>query len=178
MSSIAIRFVSLDAAEVAVVARVVGAADRHGLQRIAGAATRLGNGALYPILTLFLLAARIENALRFTATAAMSLLVAFTIYPALKRYLGRARPCDYDPSLARGAEPMDQYSCPSGHAMTAAAFAVPLLFAAPSAAPLAFAVCAIMSWSRVALGHHYVSDVLAGTILGAGIATVVGAMVF
>ena len=113
MSSIALRFVSLDAAEVAVVARVVAASDRHGLQRIAQTATRLGNGSLYPIVTLFLIAARIEDALRFTASAALSLLLAFAIYPTLKRFLGRMRPCDYDPSLARRPEPLDHYSCPA-----------------------------------------------------------------
>jgi undecaprenyl-diphosphatase len=178
MHAIAVRFISLDAAEVAVVARVVAASERHGLQRIAQTATRLGNGSLYPIVTLLLIAARIEDALRFTASAALSLLLAFAVYPTLKRFLARMRPCDYDPSLARHPEPLDHYSCPSGHAMTAAAYAVPLMIAAPSAAPLALAICAIVSWSRVALGHHYVSDVIAGTLLGAGVAGVVGVVVF
>ena len=171
--SISVRFVSLDAAEIALVARVADASDRAGLGRVARVATRLGNGWLYPIVTLFLIAARIDDLLRFAASAAISLLIAFTVYPWLKNYIARLRPCDYDPSVARGVEPMDHYSCPSGHAMTAAAYAVPLIFATPTATPLALTICGVVSWSRVALGHHYVSDVVAGTILGATVAIAV-----
>ncbi|HJQ39082.1 MAG TPA: phosphatase PAP2 family protein [Thermoanaerobaculia bacterium] len=161
---------SLDATEIALVARIAAASDRHGLTRIAKIATRLGNGSLYPLLILFLIAVRVEDAIRFAFSAAVSLAVAHILYPLLKRSIGRLRPCDYDPSLARDIEPMDHYSCPSGHAMTAAAFGVPLAMTHLPAALLALAIWAAISWSRVALGHHYVSDVVAGTILGAGVA--------
>jgi undecaprenyl-diphosphatase len=161
----------LDATEVELVARIAASSDRFGLTRVAAVATRLGNGWLYPGLSLFLLlAARIEAPLRFLADAALSLSASFLIYPALKSLIARARPCDYDPSLARGREPLDHYSCPSGHAMTAAAYAVPVVFACSEAASLALAVCVVIGWSRVALGHHYVSDVLVGTVLGASVA--------
>jgi len=167
-ASIAIE--SLDAAEIAMVARVAAASDRHGLTRIAKTATRLGNGWLYPLVTLFLLASRVEGAVRFALSASVSFAIAHALYPSLKRVIARIRPCDYDPSLARDIEPMDHYSCPSGHAMTAAAYAVPLILTSPAAAPLALTICCVVGWSRVALGHHYPSDVIAGTILGATIA--------
>ena len=54
--------------------------------------------------------------------------------------------------------------------MTAAAYGVTLVFAHPSAAPLAVILCATIGWSRVALGRHYVSDVVAGTAIGVAIA--------
>jgi membrane-associated phospholipid phosphatase len=60
--------------------------------------------------------------------------------------------------------------------MTATAYAVPLVFAWPEAAPLALVMCLVIGWSRVALGHHYVSDVMAGTVLGAAISTPVAAI--
>jgi undecaprenyl-diphosphatase len=175
--SISIHFASLDAAEIALVARVAAASNRLRLLRVAKIATRLGNGSLYPIVTLFLLAAHVEEALRFTASAALSLLLAFTIYPLLKKFIARTRPCDYDPSVASELEPMDHYSCPSGHAMTATAYAVPLMVAIPLAAPFAIAMCCTIAWSRVALGHHYVS-VLAGAILGGTLASIVTALLF
>ena len=161
---------ALDETEITLVARIAAASDRHGLTRIAKTATRLGNGSLYPALILFLIAVRVEGAIRFAFSAAVSLAIAHILYPLLKRFIGRLRPCDYDPSLARDIEPMDHYSCPSGHAMTAAAFGVPLALTVPAAAFLALAIWAIIGWSRVALGHHYVSDVIAGTILGAVVA--------
>ena len=169
---------SLDAAEIAVVSRAVTACEELRLERIAKAATRLGNGWLYPILSVFVIAMRIDEAIRFITSAAASLAIAFVIYPALKKYLRRNRPCDYDPTLARLPEPLDHYSCPSGHAMTAAAYAVPLALAHPPAAPLALAICAVISWSRVALGHHYVSDVMFGTMLGGGVAVGVTTVIY
>jgi len=54
--------------------------------------------------------------------------------------------------------------------MTAAAYAAPLVAAWPALLPLAVALCAVVGWSRVALGHHYVSDVLAGSLLGLAVA--------
>lgn len=170
---------SLDAVEVALVSLVVDSSDRLGLTRVASVATWLGNGWLYPALSFFLvLVARIEAPLRFLTASSLSLSVAFAVYPALKVRIARARPCHYDPSLAGDREPLDRYSCPSGHAMTAAAFAVPVTFACAEAAPLALAACGVIGWSRIALGHHYLSDVLAGTILGAGVATAVSLAVY
>ncbi|HUP44732.1 MAG TPA: phosphatase PAP2 family protein [Thermoanaerobaculia bacterium] len=37
-------------------------------------------------------------------------------------------------------------------------------------------MCLLMGWSRVALGHHYVSDVLMGAVLGALVAAPIAAM--
>lgn len=62
--------------------------------------------------------------------------------------------------------------------MTAAAYAVPLLFAWPVAWPFVVALVAAIGWSRVALGHHYVTDVLLGAILGAAIAGSISAFLY
>ncbi len=91
--------------------------------------------------------------------------------PLLKQFLKRSRPCDYDATLARDPAPLDRYSCPSGHAMTAVAYRIPLLFACPSAAPVVAGVCVLISWSRVALGHHYLTDVVIGAAIGGAVAT-------
>lgn len=160
-------FVTLDATEVDVVARAVSSCERLRLEPLARIATRLGNGWLYPLVSLFVVLAGIVSPVRFLVAAAASVAMAFAIYPLLKRFLRRRRPCDYDPSLVRDIAPLDRYSCPSGHAMTAAAYCVPLITAWPAATPLAVVLWLVVSWSRVALGHHYVSDILLGTLVGA-----------
>ena len=164
-------FASLDAAEVQVVIRAVASAQRLRLSGVARVATRLGNGWIYPLISLLLLVlSDSDRPLRILGTSAASLALAFTVYPSAKRFLARTRPCDYVPLLAQNPEPIDRYSCPSGHAMTAAAYAVPVVAAWPAAAPVVIGVWAVIGWSRVAVGHHYVSDVLFGSILGASIA--------
>jgi len=92
-------FVTLDATEVEVVARAVSSCERLRLVPLARAVTRLGNGWLYPLVSLVAVLAGIESPARFLVAAAASLAMAFAIYPVLKRFLRRRRPCDYDPSL-------------------------------------------------------------------------------
>ena len=164
-------FQMLDGRELALVERTAAFSQRWRLTPLARAATRLGNGWLYPIAALFLTG----SLLRCLAAAAASLATAFAIYPLLKRSVARARPCV---RAADAPRPLDRYSFPSGHAMTAAAFGVPILVAAPaSVSPIVIGGYVLVSWSLVALGHHYVSDIIAGTIVGAAIAALFATIV-
>lgn len=168
----------IDRGELEVVERCVAHARERGLVRTARFVTRAGNGWIYPVAAAFLFLAPIEHAARCLAAAVISLGIAFTIYPPLKRAFARTRPCDNDCSLSDSTAPLDRYSFPSGHAMTAAAFGTPIIVAAPPLAiPIVIAACAVVSWSRIALGHHYPSDIVAGTLLGAIIAAMVALVI-
>lgn len=172
-------FGELDEIEVALVSRVAAGSESLKLQWVACALTRAGNGVLYPLLTLILIASeRVGHPARFVATVSINLAIAFTVYPLLKHALSRTRPCDYEPALARYGEPLDRYSCPSGHTMTAVAFSVTVLFAWPDSGALGIPLCMAMGWSRIALGHHYPTDVLLGGALGAAVSVPVSAFVY
>jgi len=167
-------FAPLDRREARIVRRCVDHARRRRLSGLARGITRAGNGWVYPVASVLLLASSLNHALRCIAAAAISLGIAFTIYPPLKRLFARLRPFEHDATLRDVAAPLDRHSFPSGHAMTAAAFGVPIVVAAPPIAiPIVIAACALVSWSRLALGHHYLTDVLAGTAIGGVIAVVV-----
>src|SRR5579862_8989839 len=110
----------LDRGELDAVAACVAFARRTRLTPAARFFSRLGNGWLYPIASALLLLASPGHALPYILAAGVSTGLAHLLYPPLKRLLARPRPCDLEPSLADDCQPLDRYSCPSGHAMTAA----------------------------------------------------------
>ena len=98
------------------------------------------------------------------AAAAAGLVVSL-----LKGVSDRARPPLADPTLqVVGAVP-DSTSFPSGHSATAFAAAVVVGFAYPRLRLPLLALAALVALSRVYLGMHYWSDVLAGSLLGVAI---------
>jgi undecaprenyl-diphosphatase len=85
----------------------------------------------------------------------------------IKPLIGRSRPfVDHVEYREIGVRP-DTSSFPSGHAATSAAGALALARIWPAAAIPAWTLAAIIAVSRVALGVHFPSDVLAGFLIGA-----------
>ena len=84
----------------------------------------------------------------------------------LKRTVARPRPCDGSGRSLAVIEVPDAFSFPSGHAAAAAAVAGTISLAYPPLAPLLLPLAAVIAASRVLLGVHHLSDVLAGAALG------------
>jgi membrane-associated phospholipid phosphatase len=126
----------------------------------------LASPVLAPIERRVLAAIAVRAGFLFVAIAAPSLFVTL-----IKRMIGRARPyvvAHADPFLyVPFAWRADHASMPSGHAATAfaAAVAVGILWPRLRAPMLAYAL--VIAVSRVVLDAHYVSDVIAGAIVGA-----------
>lgn len=84
-----------------------------------------------------------------------------------KPLVGRARPfVDHVEYREIGVRP-DTPSFPSGHAASAAAGALAFARIWPAAAIPAWTLAVVIAISRVALGVHFPSDVVAGFLLGA-----------
>jgi undecaprenyl-diphosphatase len=84
----------------------------------------------------------------------------------LKKATGRRRPCAFEPHCWATLLPPDQFSFPSGHTITAFAVALSLSHFYPNLA-VGLLFCAIsIAASRVLLGMHFLSDVLAGAAIG------------
>ena len=88
---------------------------------------------------------------------------------ALKLAINRDRPFVTYPYLDKQAD-AGSYSFPSGHTSSAFAFATSLSLAFPKwyvIAP-AYLYASVAGYSRMHLGVHYPSDVLAGAVVGTG----------
>jgi membrane-associated phospholipid phosphatase len=85
----------------------------------------------------------------------------------VKRLIGRVRPSVVGPfAYVPFSWRPDYASMPSGHATTAFAAAVALGLLWPRARPLLWLYALIIAASRVVIGAHYPSDVIAGACVG------------
>jgi undecaprenyl-diphosphatase len=163
-------FARLDAREQVLVRLAMHVSRHPSAMRLNATLNQLGNGWLYLVTLVCLPLAAGSAAFRPVLAASIAVGIAFVLYGLLKPFLARTRPCDADWLVEAYAKPLDKYSCPSGHTMTAVAIAIPLAIAFPFALPAIVVLASLIAWSRVACGHHYPSDVLLGALLGAGVA--------
>ena len=134
--------------------------------------SRLGDGGFwYALMGLIILerglfAARWSEGFLASAHMAGTGAVALVVYLLLKRNTHRSRPYADDARITALVPVLDEFSFPSGHTLHAVAFTIvavahyPLL--AIALAPFTLSVAA----SRVVMGVHYPSDVLAATFVG------------
>jgi undecaprenyl-diphosphatase len=133
------------------------------------AATRMGDGWLWYSVAAALLAFGGAQRLAAIAAASSAAIVGIGVFKILKRLSHRPRPCQIEPHCWSKVLPPDKFSFPSGHTMTAFAIALVLsYFYRGVELPLYFLAGSI-AISRVVLGMHFLSDVLAGAILGVGL---------
>lgn len=129
-------------------------------------ATRAGDGWLWIALALILLLAGGDRRFDALGAAFASLIAGQVLFLVLKHWIGRERPCATEQHCWARLLPPDRFSFPSGHTITAFAVAVPIgLYYPTLLAGLIFCAMSIAA-SRVLLGLHYLSDVLAGIVIG------------
>lgn len=143
---------------------------RRRIRTLFAVISRLGDGVFWYLLMAALVLADGMDGLRASAHMAATGVVALTLYKVLKRWTQRPRPFAADLRIRAWVAPLDEYSFPSGHTLHAVSFSVVALAYYPWLAPLLLPFTAGVALSRVVLGLHYPSDVLAAT----GIALLLG----
>jgi undecaprenyl-diphosphatase len=107
---------------------------------------------------------------RPAAATLAAVVVADLVATALKLLTDRPRPYVAHPEQEPLREAHLDLSLPSGHAASSLAAAVVLAPLVPRPAAAALLVLAVLvAWSRVYVGVHYPSDVLAGAVLGVAV---------
>ena len=134
------------------------------------ACTFLGGPLLIPIGIAFVLAALLSRRLRLALIVAVVLIVAALFTDLVKDYVARPRPSVNQLVSAPG------YSFPSGHSLNSTAtYGLLALVAWRSRLPLVVRRAAVVigvvipllvGLSRIALGVHYPTDVVAGWLVG------------
>ena len=136
------------------------------VQRLFSTVSRLGDGVFWYVLMALLLTVGHEAALKPVLHMIAVGLTGLALYKWLKHKTLRPRPCDLHPAILRGTAPLDEFSFPSGHTLHAVAFTVVALAYYPGLAPLLVPFTLLVALSRVVLGLHYPTDVLAGAAIG------------
>lgn len=134
--------------------------------------SRTGDWPLWLAMLLVLPLVYGSEAWRPVAHMAATALVGIVLYKILKHSLLRERPFASHGEVRLLGRPMDRYSFPSGHTLHATSFMVMLAVFFPPVMWLLLPLAVSIAVSRVVLGLHYPSDVLAGAAIGYALARV------
>lgn len=104
--------------------------------------------------------------------AALSLLICSSVIQVLKKKVNRPRPQFLVEGLKAFDVPICPYSFPSGHTGAALAVSLTVFSYLPTFGAVLIAISLLIGFSRVYLGVHFVSDVLAGGLIG-GLASLI-----
>lgn len=145
---------------------------RHALRRLFGIVSRLGDGvAWYTLMGMLAVFGGSRGAI-CALHMALTGIVAATMYRHLKRWTRRPRPFRAHDGIVPWIAPLDEFSFPSGHTLHAVSFTMIALAYFPLLAPVLVTFTALVALSRIVLGLHYPSDVLAATAIALGLGSV------
>jgi undecaprenyl-diphosphatase len=132
-------------------------------------ASRGGDGWLWSAIGFIVLVFGGERRFEALGATFVSLAIGQITFLILKRLIGRERPCATEIHAWSISLPPDRFSFPSGHTITAFAITFSLGLYYPTLL-VGLIFCALsVAASRVILGLHYLSDVIAGVVIGTGI---------
>lgn len=129
--------------------------------------------SLFAIIDIFILLHNWEKGLIIT----LELIAAFSVHffineiilkMALKKWINRPRPFVVDSSIKVLGSKIENPSFPSGHVSSITGLATVLFLNFPLIWPLGIIFLILIGFSRIYNGHHYISDVIGGLVIGIG----------
>lgn len=128
--------------------------------------SRTGDGYLYGFIGLLAWASGSIHAIDFFKTGLIAFLFEIPLFILLKKSIRRDRPFVTIEGSSTSIKPADKFSLPSGHSTAAFVMAGLISIYYPLFAVPALMWAGLIGISRVMLGVHYPTDILAGAVLG------------
>ena len=132
--------------------------------------SRLGDGLFWYSLMLLILLFEGREGLLPVLHMALAGLSGTLLYKWLKGKTLRPRPFEVHQDIFMTGKPLDKFSFPSGHTLHAVVFGLVAINYFPALSFIIMPFVSMVALSRVVLGLHYPSDVLAGAFIGSLIA--------
>ncbi len=129
-----------------------------------------GDGPVYFLIAVMLLLLEPVNGKTFFWAGIIAYIFDVSLYLLLKNLIKRDRPAVKISTYQAWITPSDQFSFPSGHTAAAFLFACLIVNFYPIFAVPAFIWACAIGISRVLLGVHYPTDLVAGAALGSACA--------
>ena len=160
----------VDAAEYGICRRLNRGAAFPSLRLVFRIASRLGDGVIWYVLLALLPLLYGAVAIRPVIMMALTGVAGVVLYKLLKKVFVRERPFITHSTIDLAMAPLDRYSFPSGHTLHAVSFTWQATAHFPELGWVLVPLAALIAGSRVVLGLHYPTDVLAGAAIGASLA--------
>ncbi|MEO8460657.1 MAG: phosphatase PAP2 family protein [Dokdonella sp.] len=145
---------------------------RVAIARFFAIISRLGDGLFWYGLMAIMLATGGAYGAKAALHLALTGLVALALYRGLKRWTRRPRPFRSHVGIIVRVAPLDEFSFPSGHTLHAVSFTLIAIAWYPQLACVLWPFTALVAMSRVVLGLHYPSDVIAAALIGVALSAV------
>lgn len=127
-------------------------------------------GALFTITSTILLILFSTNQTKLTAiSSALALTISHLPVQFVKKFFPRKRPYLTIEQTKVPLNPLKDHSFPSGHTTAIFSIIIPFVLFLPSLSFILIPLGLFIGLSRIYLGLHYPSDVLAGGVLGSSI---------
>ncbi|MEQ8409486.1 MAG: phosphatase PAP2 family protein [Gammaproteobacteria bacterium] len=128
--------------------------------------SRSGDGPLYVLIAALIYFTQPIGYLDFIKVGLLAFLFELPCFMILKALIRRDRPFVQIPGSCYVIKPSDKFSMPSGHTAAAFLMAGLISYFYIEYVFLVYSLAALIGMSRIVLGVHYPSDVLAGAMLG------------